>query len=106
MKNKLCIVITTTDKEDIAKKIAQNLVVKKLAACVQTYKVNSTYVWKEEVQDSEEFRLEAKTVENNYEAIKALILADHNYDLPEIIKIDITGGSDEYMDWVASCCKE
>jgi periplasmic divalent cation tolerance protein len=106
MKNnsKPCIVTTTTDSENTAKTIAQKLVAEKLAACVQVDKVRSFYIWEEKPQESEEFRLNAKTVERNYDDIVTLILANHNYDLPEIIKTDITGGLDDYLDWIDSCC--
>ncbi|MCF8493800.1 MAG: divalent-cation tolerance protein CutA, partial [Rickettsiaceae bacterium] len=40
-----CIVITTTDSEDIANKIAGKLVEQRLAACVQIDKVKSFFYY-------------------------------------------------------------
>ena len=95
-----CIVITTTDNEDIANKIANKLVVQRLAACVQVDKVKSFFYYEEECRQEKEFRLIIKAASKNYKIIEESIKLNHNYRLPQIIKLDITDGLVEYMDWI------
>jgi periplasmic divalent cation tolerance protein len=95
-----CIVITTTDNEDIANKIANKLVVQRLAACVQVDKVKSFFYYEDECRQEKELRLIIKAASKNYKIIEELIKLNHNYRLPQIIKLDITDGLVEYMDWI------
>ncbi|MBA2629324.1 MAG: divalent-cation tolerance protein CutA [Rickettsiaceae bacterium] len=95
-----CIVITTTDSEDIANKIAGKLVEQRLAACVQIDKVKSFFYYEEECRQEKEFRLIIKAASKNYKIIEESIKSNHNYRLPQIIKLDITDGLVEYMDWI------
>ncbi|MCF8494468.1 MAG: divalent-cation tolerance protein CutA [Rickettsiaceae bacterium] len=93
-------VITTTDTEDIANKIAGKLVEQRLAACVQIDKVKSFFYYEEECRQEKEFRLIIKAASKNYKIIEESIKLNHNYRLPQIIKLDITDGLVEYMDWI------
>jgi periplasmic divalent cation tolerance protein len=103
---KCCVVMTTTDSRDVAKLIAQGLVTNKLAACVQIDKVNSFFFWEGRAQEGEEFRLTIKALTDNYADIEKFILGNHNYQLPQIIKLDITDGLPAYLDWVeATSCR-
>ena len=95
-----CIVITTTDSEDIANKLAGKLVEQRLAACVQIDKVKSFFYYEEECRQEKEFRLIIKAASKNYKIIEESIKLNHNYRLPQIIKLDITDGLVEYMDWI------
>lgn len=98
--NEYCIVITTTDDENNAEKIAAHLVNNKLARCVQIDEIKSYYHWQAQLQVDNEYRLLVKTPSNNYVAIEKAILEIHNYDLPQIIKLDITGGHESYLKWL------
>lgn len=97
--------MTTTDSKDAAKLMARELVVNKLAACVQVDKINSFFFWEGRAQEDKEFRLIIKALTDNYADIEKFILKNHNYQLPQIIKLDITDGLSAYLDWVsaASC---
>ena len=95
-----CIVLTTTDKEEIADKIAHELVNDNLAACVQIDQVKSVYKWENKLQSDKEFRLMIKASAQNYDRIEKKISLLHNYHVPQILKLDITGGSSDYLNWL------
>ena len=95
-----CVVITTTDSEEVANKIASDLVEQRLAACVQVDKVKSFFYYEDECRQEKEFRLMIKAVSKNYKLIEESIKLNHNYQLPQIIKLDITGGLVKYIDWI------
>ena len=94
------IIITTTDSDKTANDIAKYLVKDNLSPCVQiTSNVNSVYKWKGQLKKSDELLLLIKTISENVENCKKLILKYHNYDVPEIV---LTNGeilNDEYKDW-------
>jgi len=41
-----------------------------------------------------------KALSDNYNEIEKSIKLNHNYQLPQIIKLDITDGLPEYLKWV------
>ena len=95
------LIFTTTDSESEAKKIAQMLVERRLAACVNVIpRMHSVYRWKDKVESAEEFLLLIKTTKENESAVQAAIRELHSYDLPECISIPIEGGSAEYLKWI------
>jgi periplasmic divalent cation tolerance protein len=83
---RILIVVTTVGTQEQALDIANHLVEKRLAACVNIVPgVRSIFRWKGEVNDDTEFLLLAKTVEGRYEEISAAIKSLHAYELPEIL---------------------
>lgn len=93
---------TTTAKKEDAEKIANSLLVRKLAGCIQIYgPVSSTYPWKGKAQSSEEWVCTIKTRADLFKAVENLIKEIHPYEVPEIIATQITHGSNEYLDWLS-----
>ena len=73
-------VTTTTETKEEAKNIAQHLVEKKLAACVQILgPITSTYRWKDKVEVAGEWLCLIKTRENLYQDIEKAIKKMHSY---------------------------
>ncbi len=95
-----CIIQTTYDKKKIAQKVATMLLAKKLAACIQINKIKSIYSYEDKVNKSNEYIISIKTKKSKYDEIQSFLKATHSYNLPEIICLDITNGSDEYFRWI------
>lgn len=72
----------------------------RLVACVQRSRVNSTYLWKGEKCDEEEWKLELKTSRSRLAELLTLLAESHPYEEPEIIHT-IQGASEGYAEWVA-----
>lgn len=81
--------------------IARALVAERLAACVHTHPVASTYRWQGAVETAAEVALVAKTTAALADAVAARIAALHSYAAPEILVTPITGGSPAYRAWLA-----
>ncbi len=94
------IVQTTCATKEEARKIAKSLIEAKLSACVQMYEIESFYNWKNEFCCDNETLLNIKTTKENFEKIKSKIKELHSYDLPEIIQLDITNTSEEYLKFI------
>ncbi|QOG12121.1 divalent-cation tolerance protein CutA [Arcobacter sp. FWKO B] len=95
-----CIIQTTYDKKKIASKVATMLLAKKLAACIQLNKIKSFYTYENKLHKDSEYILSIKTKKSKYDEIQSFIKATHPYNLPEIICIDITNASEEYLQWI------
>ncbi len=98
------VVVTTVGTEDQANLIAQELVSRREAACVNIIKgVRSVYRWQGEICNDGEFLLIAKTMETEFEAVQSTIQELHDYDVPEILTFDVGRGEQEFLDWIAAC---
>lgn len=96
------VVSSTTDSEDAARALAAGAIEAKLGACAQVVgPIISVFRWEGEVQAEQEWRVEIKTAADRVPALTEHIKANHGYDVPEIIATPITGGSAEYLSWVA-----
>jgi len=99
------LVIMTAPNADEGARIAEMLVNKKLAACVQILpEVQSIYVWNGEVQREREVLLLAKTTRANFDQLEREVRAVHSYETPEIIALPIMEGSEPYLSWLVSSC--
>ena len=83
------------------RRIADNLVETKLAACVQLLgPITSTYIWEGKTERSEEYLLLIKTTDRLAVAVEKQIVAMHPYELPEIIGTRVELGLKGYLSWV------
>jgi periplasmic divalent cation tolerance protein len=94
-------VITTTEKRQDADKIAEILVDRKLAGCVQILgPVTSIYRWKGQVETAEEWQCIIKSRHDLYGDIEKIIKSVHPYEVPEIIAVPLIAGSKDYLEWL------
>lgn len=95
------VILTNTASLEEAKTIANHLITKSLAACVNIFKNESSlYVWEGEVCEEQEFQLVIKTRESLYAEVEAAIIKLHSYDVPEIIALPVLNGSSDYLQWI------
>jgi periplasmic divalent cation tolerance protein len=94
-------VLTTIDSAERARAMAEALVERRLAACVQISAIDSVYEWQGAIQNDREYRLMAKTLASRYAEIEAAIRELHTYELPAIYAIEATEAFAPYADWVA-----
>jgi periplasmic divalent cation tolerance protein len=92
---------TTTDTKEGAQKIAEALVLQRLAACVHVSgPITSTYWWGGEINQTEEWIGTIKTRKVLYSQVEQAIEQTHTYDVPEILAVDVVAGSQGYLDWL------
>lgn len=94
------LVITTTNSAGSAREIASDLLHQKLAACVQLVPVESLYTWQDKIETSKEYALHIKTLTGNFEAVRQAVCKNHPYETPEVIRLEIAGGHQPYLDWM------
>lgn len=95
-------VVTTTASKEEAEKIAQALVARRLAACVQVAgPIASVYHWQGKLETSQEWLCVVKTLESHYADLQAAIRELHSYDVPEILAFKVVAGDRDYLNWLA-----
>jgi periplasmic divalent cation tolerance protein len=97
------LVFTNLPDRAAAERLADALVDKRVAACVNILApCRSVYRWQNELQRDEEHPVLIKTTEERYAALEAAIRAAHPYELPEIIAVPVERGLPAYLDWVSA----
>ena len=95
-------VLTTVAEPDVARRLADGLLEKRLAACVQTLPIHSAYRWKGAIQREPEILMLIKTTAALYPEVEAFLRAHHPYETPEIVWLPIAAGSADYLAWLAA----
>ncbi|HTZ94950.1 MAG TPA: divalent-cation tolerance protein CutA [Terriglobales bacterium] len=95
------LVLTTAGSRDEARRIAEALVDRKLAACVNVIPgVLSIYRWQGKRDEADEWMLLIKTTAAAFERVRDAIKEMHSYELPECLCLAIESGSLEYLQWL------
>jgi len=100
MEEMILVYITNPSKEK-AKELAINLLEKRLVACVNMFAGNSMYWWEGAIESEDENILVAKTVEENFAAVRHEIMNFSDYQIPCVVKIPITANQ-QFVQWLRS----
>jgi periplasmic divalent cation tolerance protein len=101
------VLLTTVAGEDHAVRIGQALLELRLVACVNVILgVRSLYRFKGVVEDEREHLLLMKTTAERYDELQAAIARLHPYEVPEILALPVTRGSESYLAWISESVKE
>ena len=98
--DKYIIVTTLCNKEEIANKIIDTLLEKKLIVGSQVTKVHSKYWWNNKLEECDEYKLEIRTKETIFNEIENEIKQIHDYEVAEISYYEIKNASKEFFDWI------
>lgn len=95
------VVLMTTGSREEAARLADILVVARLAACVQILpEIESVYHWQGNVERSAEILLLAKTTTAHFTALEAAVRSLHSYETPEILALPVVAASTPYLEWL------
>src|ERR1700742_66061 len=101
------LVFTTCSSADEARQIAQELVQRRLAACVNIVpQIESVYRWQGEIESSSEWLLIVKTTAAAFAQRRDALSELHSYEVPECIAIAIEDGSEVYLKWMPNAVGE
>lgn len=95
------VALTTVGSEDLAIRMAEELVGKHLAACVNIQpSIRSIYRWKGKIWDDQEYLLLIKTTRARFAAVRDAIRAMHSYELPEVLALPVAEGDPRALEWI------
>ncbi|MDE0184966.1 MAG: divalent-cation tolerance protein CutA [Candidatus Poribacteria bacterium] len=95
------IAFVTTPTVEEAKRIAESLVERKLAACVNVIpQVDSYYWWNGKIESDQEAKLVIKTKSELMEELIESVRKLHSYEICEVTSVPIVGGNADYLKWI------
>jgi periplasmic divalent cation tolerance protein len=107
MSTQALLVFCTCPDRSVGLQIAETLVDRRLAACVNLLpRITSVYAWEGRRETAEEIQLLIKTRVESYAALERTLLELHPYELPEIVAVPIEKGLTAYVEWVTTCTTE
>jgi periplasmic divalent cation tolerance protein len=87
---------------DTAKIAARRLIEQRLAACVNVIPgMCAIYEWEGRVHEDGEVVVIAKTRTSAARAVVLALCDGHPYTNPAVLVIEVAGGSQAYLDWIA-----
>ena len=102
MADEYVIVLTTWPADADAESFARTIVEERLAACVNlTAPLTSVYRWQGTIEQASERQVVIKTTRARIEALKARLHELHSYEVPELIVLAVTEGSEAYLTWIS-----
>jgi periplasmic divalent cation tolerance protein len=100
-------VVTTTAEKKHAETLAQAVLERRLAACVQVGgPIESRYWWNNRLEVATEWTVTIKTRRDLYKPLEKLLLELHPYDQPEIIATPVADISAGYLKWLSEQVRE
>lgn len=97
----IIIVVTHCPDRACANEIAQALITKKIAACVNIgTESTSIYRWQGQVEQAQELALSIKTHKAHFSQVAMCIRQLHPYDVPEILAVDVVDVDSRYYQWL------
>jgi len=105
MAKNILLALSTFPDAETARKISNQLVAEKLAACANILpSVESIYRWKEKIESGNETLVFFKLSEDGQSAFQEKLRSLHPYEVPEIIFVPVSNGLPEYLGWVVENC--
>lgn len=97
----LMVAFSTAPNMETARKIADDIVGKRLAACVNIVPgAESVYWWEGKVEREQEVLMIIKTRRELMDKLNQSVGELHPYDVHELVGMDIKGGGEKYLKWV------
>jgi periplasmic divalent cation tolerance protein len=106
MAEEILLALSTFPDAETARRIAEQLVTEKFAACANLLPaVESIYRWKEKIERSAEALALFKLSLDRQSAFQEKLRSLHPYEVPEIIFFPASGGLPEYLSWIVENCR-
>ena len=95
------LVYTTFPDEETALAVGRDLVAERLAACVNVLPgMKSVYAWNGGIERGEEAAAIVKTREGLRDAVAEALKAQHPYETPIILFLEVSGGHPATLAWL------
>lgn len=99
-------ILCTAPTVAVARRLAQALVQRHLAACVSCMPgARSSYWWHGRVEHARETVLLIKTTRRRLGTALRALKSSHPYTVPELIALPIVAGHPAYLAWLEEACR-
>ena len=94
-------VFITVNNSEKAREIAEALIEKRLAGCVQiSGTITSLYRWQGRIMEDQEWLLIVKSDREHFIKLENEVKSIHPYEVPEILALPIAEGNNSYLNWL------
>jgi periplasmic divalent cation tolerance protein len=99
------IALVTAPDLKTARRLARAALNARLIACANLVpEIESHYRWQGRIEHGPEVLMILKTTGKCIKKLEKLILAEHPYDMPEFVVLDLRGGNGRYLNWLNTGC--
>lgn len=100
------VVLVTAGSLREARRLAQGMLRRRLAACVNILpSIESLYRWEGKLCSGREALLVIKTRASRLPPLYRFLSAEHSYQLPEFLALPVTHGGAAYLGWLRECLR-
>lgn len=101
----MILMFVTFETSEDAEKAADYLIENKLAACIETFPVQSHYYWKREKVNTQEISSIIKTEDGYFDKVRTALEKLLPYEVPQIIEVKASNANKSYLAWVKESVK-
>ncbi len=94
------IILTTVGDDSQADKLVNEILERKMAACISKIPIRSKYWWQGVLEESPEILLVIKTVDELVMKLVTFLEENHPYEVPEIVVLPVEKVSKPYEEWL------
>ena len=99
---KYALALVTAPDLRTARRLARETLRGRLIACANLIpKIESHYRWRGKIEKGAEVLLLLKTTRGKLAMLEKFIVANHPYDTPEFLVIDLAAGNGCYLQWLS-----
>ncbi len=99
--SEVVVVLVTCPTRAVARRLANQLVKDRLAACVNVLPgIDSTFWWQGKIDRCREVLLLIKTTAGRFPQLSRAVTELHPYEVPEVIALPLAAGHRPYLAWV------
>jgi periplasmic divalent cation tolerance protein len=100
------VALVTAPDLKTARRLARAALDAKLIACANLVpRVESHYRWRGKIECGAEVLMILKSTAKRLKHLERLIIAEHPYDTPEFVILNLRGGNKRYLDWLETGCE-
>lgn len=92
-------VYITHESEEAAKLLCDHLLERKIIACANVFPITSSYWWAGAIANEKEYVSIVKTTTENWEILEKEVIAQHPYEIPCIMKMEVSA-NEAYEHWI------
>jgi periplasmic divalent cation tolerance protein len=105
--DRVWVALVTVPHEEAGKRLARGMVDEQLAACGNVIPgLTSVYRWGDGVQEDPEALVIFKTTEAVLGRLRARVVEEHSYEVPEFLAFPVQDGHSGYLEWVQRSVRE
>ncbi|MCL4400005.1 divalent-cation tolerance protein CutA [Patescibacteria group bacterium] len=98
----MVLIYSTCGSAEEARNLSKLIIERKIAACVNTWPIESCYTWEGAVKCESEYALLIKTNESKVQDVEDLILKNHTYSTPLVAVVDVRRLNRAYKEWMTT----